>query len=301
MRAEEYVCVCVCVCRRVCVCVCVCRLHVGSTTFNNRINLLPATVSFFQELSKMRFLFLQAFTVGFRIFYIILGSILPRLLCALAWKEVGSAADIKSYFFHPQHTMLPDVVSPLTTNMAEKWLKSTVFMLINLLWHSACFFLGTPSSLTYMEPSLLPSNISGAGEVDTPFMAWIQPSTMSGLYASDTTVTRNSHWPQCEMLASRTTSNTVRNWTNASKSASPPDSLLGFNLDSQPLILHSVLSSSLQMPVPLQVHITEDGVSTTHSWQWTNHRTPRPWPQPHPILSCLCLLLSLLCMHAKSL
>ena len=180
---------------------CVCRLHGGSTAFNNRINVLLATFSFFQELSKMRFFFLQAFTVGFRIFYIILGSILPGLPCALVWKKIRSAADMKSYFFHPQHTMLSNLVSPLTTNMAEKWLKSTVFMLINLLWHSACFFLGTPSSLTYMEPSLLPSNISGAGEVDTPFMAWIQPSTMSGLYVSDTTVMRNSHWPQCETLA----------------------------------------------------------------------------------------------------
>ena len=67
----------------ICVCTCVCRLHVGGMAFNNRINLLAATVSFFQELSKMRF-FLQPFTVGFRIFYIILGSVLPALVCALA-------------------------------------------------------------------------------------------------------------------------------------------------------------------------------------------------------------------------
>ena len=93
----------------------------------------------------------------------------------------------------------------------------------------------------------------------------------------------------------------MRNRTHASKSASPPDLLLRSNSDSEPLILHSVLFSSLQMPVLLKVCITEDGVSTTHPWWWTNHRILRSYAQPHPIPSCLYLLLSLLCMHDMSL
>lgn len=127
----------------------------------------------------------------------------------------------------------------------------TVFILISLLWHPACFFLRTPSSLTYMELLLLPSNISVAREIDTPFMAWIQPSTMSRVYTYDTTLMKNSLWPQCEILAPRTTSKIAMNWTNAPKLASSARSLCSVSDYSESLTLHWAFSSSLWMFISL--------------------------------------------------
>ena len=94
----------------------------------------------------------------------------------------------------------------LNNEYGWKVMKNDCFMSINFFGHPACCFLGTPPSLTCTEPLLLPSNNSGAREVDTPFMAWIQPSTESGVYAFDTAVMRNSLCPQCEIPAPRTTS-----------------------------------------------------------------------------------------------
>lgn len=127
----------------------------------------------------------------------------------------------------------------------------TVFILISLLWHPACFFLRTPSSLTYMELLLLPSNISVAREIDTPFMAWIQPSTMSRVYTYDTTLMKNSLRPQCEILAPRTTSKIAMNWTDAPKLASSARSLCSVSDYSESLTLHWAFSSSLWMFISL--------------------------------------------------
>lgn len=101
----------------------------------------------------------------------------------------------------------------LNNEYGWKVMKNDCFMSINFFGHPACCFLGTPPSLTCTEPLLLPSNNSGAREVDTPFMAWIQPSTESGVYAFDTAVMRNSLCPQCEIPAPRTTSKIEMNWT----------------------------------------------------------------------------------------
>lgn len=72
-----------------------------------------------------------------------------------------------------------------------------------------------------MELLLLLSNISVAREVDTPFMAWIQPWTMSGDYAYDTILMRHTR-PLTTVWKPRSQSNIqiAVNWMDASKRTS---------------------------------------------------------------------------------
>lgn len=204
--------------------------------FNNRINLLPTTVSFFQECSEMRFFF---FPVGF---HCRLQNILYYSWQHLPWTGVCISLKRSQFSYRrggPISCILGTRCCPtqyLNNEYGWKVMKNDCFMSINFFGHPACCFLGTPPSLTCTEPLLLPSNNSGAREVDTPFMAWIQPSTESGVYAFDTAVMRNSLCPQCEIPAPRTTSKIEMNWTYASKSASPPGLLLEPNSDSEPLM-----------------------------------------------------------------
>lgn len=150
----------------------------------------------------------------------------------------------------------------------EKW---PFFILTDLLGHPACLFLGTPSSLPSVDLLLLASNISCAREVvDTPSMAWIQPLTMSGIYAYDTTPMRNSLWPQCQILTPRTTSKIAMNWTNAANLASSARSLYSVSNYAESLTLDLVSSSSLQMPIVHKICAFENWVGTKESLQWTN-------------------------------
>lgn len=74
-------------------------------------------------------------------------------------------------------------------------------------------------------------------------MAWIQPLTVSGLYAYDTTLKRNSFGQWCKILAPRTISKIAMNWTDASRLASSAKSLCSnrrtFDLGFSPFFITS--------------------------------------------------------------
>lgn len=167
----------------------------------------------------MRFLS-QAFTGGFGIFCIILGSTVPGLMCALA-QGVSSATDGKAP--HPPSSAHSPArqLTRLQTN------ERCLLRVDKFLWTSCLLLSGNTTLFSDIHGTItIAFKYFWCQRSRHTFTAEMQPSTLSGVQAHDPAVTGNSLWSQREIPASRRHPKHRQTGLTPQRELLPPDLLL---------------------------------------------------------------------------